>query len=170
MLWIIGEQTGKTRSTPTPDAILRTVKVSVVPIPRRWITTPWNFCNRSLLPSIILIVTETVSPARKSGHSGVSTNLLAISLMRSIIFAFSTPVNWGAILQIILVRSEYFFRNLYLINPVAEILSARRLVAPSIFQWPHGRPTAIFRALPTRYNWQAECKSAERAGRLESCP
>ena len=83
---------GKMRSTPTPLAILRTVKVSVDPEPRRWMTTPWKAWRRSLLPSLILIVTVTVSPAPNSGHSWVSTNLAVMSLMRSRVLSYALSV------------------------------------------------------------------------------
>lgn len=123
-----GEAEGNTRSTPIPEAILRTVKVAVCPLPRRWITTPWNFCKRSLLPSRILIVTVTVSPAPNSGHSGVSTILLAMSLIRSIVLTFTAPVNWGAILRRIAVGFELPVRNLFQTNQVATLECVQSLV------------------------------------------
>jgi hypothetical protein len=49
--------------------ILRTVKVSLVPVPRRWMTTPVKVWMRSLPASMILKSTLTVSPARNSGMS-----------------------------------------------------------------------------------------------------
>ena len=47
----IGLCTGKMRSTPTPLEILRTVKVSLTPLPRRAMQTPSNAWMRSFSPS-----------------------------------------------------------------------------------------------------------------------
>src|ERR1700722_19786873 len=52
------------RSTPTPKEILRTVKVSLFPRPRRLITTPSKTWMRSLSPSLTFMWILTVSPGR----------------------------------------------------------------------------------------------------------
>ena len=65
----IGECTGKVRSTPTPKLTLRTVNVSRMPLPLRRITTPWNTCVRSRLPSTTRTCTFSVSPGANSGMS-----------------------------------------------------------------------------------------------------
>src|SRR5215210_2383262 len=64
-----GECTGNVRSTPTPNEILRTVKVSRSPPFCRRITTPWNTWTRSRVPSTTRTCTLTVSPGRNSGMS-----------------------------------------------------------------------------------------------------
>src|SRR5438309_5270191 len=69
ILAMIGEWTGKVRSTPTPKLTLRTVNVSRAPLPLRRITTPWNTCTRSRLPSTTRTCTFSVSPGAKSGMS-----------------------------------------------------------------------------------------------------
>src|SRR4029079_14839940 len=69
MFSILGEWSGKVRSTPTPNDCLRTVNVSRTPEPCRLITTPSNTCTRWRLPSITLKWTRTVSPALKTGTS-----------------------------------------------------------------------------------------------------
>src|SRR5262245_55695999 len=66
---MFGECTGKVRSTPTPNEILRTVKVSRMPPPCRRITTPLKICTRSREPSMTRTWTLRVSPGRKSGMS-----------------------------------------------------------------------------------------------------
>ena len=67
MLSTRGECTGKILSTPTPNEILRTVKVSLMPLPLRPMTTPSKACRRSLSPSTTLTFTRTVSPDLKDG-------------------------------------------------------------------------------------------------------
>src|SRR6478735_3364988 len=66
---MIGECFGKVRSTPTPKLTLRTVNVSRTPLPLIRITTPWNTCTRSRLPSTTRTCTFSVSPGPKSGMS-----------------------------------------------------------------------------------------------------
>src|SRR5947207_13288607 len=66
---IIGLCTGKMRSTPMPLEILRTVKDSLTPLPRRAMHTPSNAWRRSLSPSFTRTLTRSVSPARKAGTS-----------------------------------------------------------------------------------------------------
>src|SRR6187401_498007 len=66
---MIGECIGKVRSTPTPKLTLRTVKVSRTPLPLIRITTPWNTCTRSRVPSTTRTCTFNVSPGPKSGMS-----------------------------------------------------------------------------------------------------
>src|SRR5699024_2697395 len=78
---MFGEWTGKVRSTPMPKDILRTVKVSRTPPPWRRMTTPLNSWMRSFLPSTILTLTSTVSPARKSGMSSRSDAASTLSRM-----------------------------------------------------------------------------------------
>src|SRR4051794_20316770 len=69
---MIGECTGKVRSTPTPKLTFRTVKVSRLPLPLRRITMPWNTWTRSRLPSTTRTCTFSVSPGAKSGMSSRS--------------------------------------------------------------------------------------------------
>src|SRR5262245_63901049 len=69
---MMGECTGKVRSTPTPKLTLRTVKVSRLPLPLRRITTPWNTWTRSRLPSTTRTCTFRVSPGANSGTSSRS--------------------------------------------------------------------------------------------------
>ena len=57
------------RSTPTPEAIRRTVIDRVMPPPRRRMTVPSNTWMRSRLPSTTLADTFTVSPVASSGRS-----------------------------------------------------------------------------------------------------
>src|SRR6516225_10072426 len=64
---MIGEWSGKTRSTPIPPEILRTVKVSRDPPPRRAITTPANIWMRSFSPSRTLTWTRIESPGANGG-------------------------------------------------------------------------------------------------------
>src|SRR5437762_4170908 len=65
---IAGECSGKMRSTPTPAEILRTVKVALIPAPRRPMHTPSNACSRSLSPSRTRTMTRTVSPGSNAGR------------------------------------------------------------------------------------------------------
>ena len=51
---MVGECTGKVRSTPTLNETLRTVNVSRIPPPCRRITTPWNTWIRERFPSVTL--------------------------------------------------------------------------------------------------------------------
>ena len=64
---ILGEWTGKVRSTPTPNDCLRTVKVSRTPLPWRLITTPSKTWVRRRVPSTTWKCTRTRSPAWKDG-------------------------------------------------------------------------------------------------------
>src|SRR5688572_10170305 len=57
------------RSTPTPDAIRRTVIDRVMPPPRSRMIVPSNTWMRSRLPSTTLADTFTVSPVARSGRS-----------------------------------------------------------------------------------------------------
>src|SRR4030081_1181803 len=57
----------KTRSTPSPCEILRTVNEELSPRWLRAITTPSYACTRSRSPSTTLTCTTTVSPGLKSG-------------------------------------------------------------------------------------------------------
>lgn len=59
----------KTRSTPSPLEILRTVNAECRPRLRIAITTPSNACRRFLEPSTTHTFTSTVSPGRKEGTS-----------------------------------------------------------------------------------------------------
>ena len=68
-LAMIGECTGKVRSTPTPKLTLRTVNVSRAPLPWRRITAPWKSWTRSRVPSTTRTWTFSVSPGAKSGMS-----------------------------------------------------------------------------------------------------
>src|SRR5437870_3761856 len=78
-----GECDGKMRSTPTPAEILRTVKVALIPAPRRAMHTPSNACSRSLSPSRTRTITRTVSPGSKAGRL-VFKPSRSIALSRSI--------------------------------------------------------------------------------------
>src|SRR6266550_2555998 len=63
-----GELSRKVRSTPMPcEATRRTVKLALIPPPRRRMTTPSNTWIRSRFPSITLTLTRTVSPTPNSG-------------------------------------------------------------------------------------------------------
>src|SRR6478672_7885202 len=73
---MIGECSGKMRSTPWPNDTLRTVNDARVPPRCRPMTTPSKIWMRSLSPSRTFTCTRTVSPARIAG--------------RSVIWAFST--------------------------------------------------------------------------------
>src|SRR5215218_8720906 len=64
---ILGEWSGKVRSTPTPKEFLRTVKVSRTPGPWRLMTIPSKTCTRRRWPSITWKCTRTVSPALNCG-------------------------------------------------------------------------------------------------------
>src|SRR5262245_31957398 len=66
---MIGECFGNVRSTPTPKLTLRTVNVSRTPLPLIRMTTPWNTCTRSRVPSTTRTCTLRVSPGPKSGMS-----------------------------------------------------------------------------------------------------
>src|SRR5712692_171152 len=66
---MMGEWSGKIRSTPTPPEIFRTVKVSRMPPPRRAMTIPEKSWMRSVSPSRILTCTRTVSPGENAGTS-----------------------------------------------------------------------------------------------------
>src|SRR5215212_1521079 len=66
---IFGECKGKTRSTATPKEFLRTVNVSPMPLPLRWMQRPSKFWMRSRLPSMTRYLTRTVSPARNAATS-----------------------------------------------------------------------------------------------------
>src|SRR2546430_1857484 len=66
---IKGACSGKIRSTPTPAEILRTVKVSLMPPPRRAMQMPSNACRRSFSPSRTRTMTRSVSPGAKAGIS-----------------------------------------------------------------------------------------------------
>src|SRR5512135_3855242 len=57
------------RSTPTPEAMRRTVICWSRPPFRTRRTVPSNFCRRSRLPSTTRTLTATVSPGRISGTS-----------------------------------------------------------------------------------------------------
>src|SRR5205814_4736504 len=64
---MIGEYSGKTRSTPLPKLLLRTVKLEPTPLFERAMHTPSNACTRVRSPSITLTPTRSVSPGRNSG-------------------------------------------------------------------------------------------------------
>src|SRR5271165_3656122 len=80
---MVGECTGKVRSTPTPKLTLRTVKVSRTPSPWRRITTPWKIWTRSRVPSTTRTCTLTVSPGRNSGTSSrrLSRSMISVGCM-----------------------------------------------------------------------------------------
>src|ERR1700730_5594545 len=67
MSLIDGLYVWKTRSTPSPCEILRTVNEELSPRLLRAITTPSYACTRSRSPSTTLTCTTTVSPGLKSG-------------------------------------------------------------------------------------------------------
>src|SRR5512134_3394880 len=66
---MIGECSGKIRSTPTEKLTFRTVKVSCAPPPERAITLPWKTWTRSRLPSTTRTWTFTSSPGANDGMS-----------------------------------------------------------------------------------------------------
>src|ERR1044071_889228 len=65
---MFGELSGKIRSTPTPDEILRTVNVEREPLETRRMQTPSNACRRVFSPSRIFAQTLIESPGRNSGR------------------------------------------------------------------------------------------------------
>ena len=69
MPWMLGECSGKTRSTPSSLTIRRTVNIWLMPLPLRLITTPLKIWMRSFSPSTILTDTSTVSPISKVAAS-----------------------------------------------------------------------------------------------------
>src|SRR5437762_13134843 len=78
---MVGECSGKMRSTPWPNETFRTVKDARVPPRCRPITTPSKICVRSLSPSRTFTCTRTVSPAFIAGRSvnwGFSTSSIAL--------------------------------------------------------------------------------------------
>src|SRR5680860_1682337 len=77
ILSILGEWTGKVRSTPTPKECFLTVIVSRAPLPWRLIQIPWKIWTLSRLPSVTRKCTFKVSPALKATTS--SFNILASS-------------------------------------------------------------------------------------------
>ena len=85
---------GNVRSTPTPEEILRTVKVSEIPPPRRLITTPSNTWIRSREPSTIRTCTRKVSPVRNVGKSVRNCDFVTLRLTYdySLIYSPSTYV------------------------------------------------------------------------------
>src|SRR2546425_4658121 len=84
------------RSTPTPAEIFRTVKVALMPAPRRAIHTPSNACSRSLSPSRTRTMTRTVSPGSNAGRS-VRNPSRSTALNRSIACSLSPSVRpWVA--------------------------------------------------------------------------
>src|SRR5213593_945159 len=66
---MIGEFSGKIRSTPYPKETFRTVNVEETPLRLVATTTPSKTWMRYLSPSWILTWTRTVSPGRKAGRS-----------------------------------------------------------------------------------------------------
>src|SRR6476620_7337090 len=79
---ILGEWTGKVRSTPTPNDCLRTVNVSRTPAPWRLITIPSKTCTRRRWPSITWKCTRTLSPALNGGRSLRSWRCSRLSITR----------------------------------------------------------------------------------------
>src|SRR5215213_9145640 len=80
-LEIVGEWSGKIRSTPWPNDTLRTVNEARVPPRCMPMTTPSKIWMRSLSPSRTLTCTLTVSPdfiAGRSASCGFSTNSIAL--------------------------------------------------------------------------------------------
>src|SRR5439155_15390067 len=66
---MVGECSGKMRSTPWPNETFRTVNDARVPPRCRPITTPSKICMRSLSPSRTFTCTRTVSPDLIAGRS-----------------------------------------------------------------------------------------------------
>src|SRR4051794_7152977 len=78
---MVGECSGKMRSTPWPNETLRTVNEARVPPRCTPITTPSNTWMRSLSPSRTFTCTRTVSPdfiAGRSINCAFSTNSSAL--------------------------------------------------------------------------------------------
>ena len=69
-----GEYSGKTRSTPSPNEILRTVNDELTPRLRRAMHTPSNAWVRSREPSTTLTLTRSVSPGANSGIGRASVS------------------------------------------------------------------------------------------------
>src|SRR6185503_8655259 len=76
---MMGECSGKMRSTPWPNEILRTVNDARAPPRCMPMTTPSNTCTRSLSPSRTFTCTRTVSPDFIAGRS-VICDLSTISI------------------------------------------------------------------------------------------
>src|SRR2546423_1221013 len=79
--WIVGECSGKMRSTPWPNETFRTVNDARVPPRCRPMTTPSKIWMRSLSPSRTLTCTRTVSPDLIAGRSvscAFSTSSIAL--------------------------------------------------------------------------------------------
>src|SRR3546814_9516375 len=70
-----GLYSGKTRSTPSPDDSLRTVKEELRPRLRRAMQTPSKAWTRSRVPSTTFTFTRTVSPGAKAGGSPSAVSL-----------------------------------------------------------------------------------------------
>src|SRR5436309_1226668 len=88
--WIVGECSGKMRSTPWPNDTLRTVKVARVPPRCRPMITPSKIWMRSLSPSRTFTCTRTVSPAFIGGRSASCDFSTTSILLAPIIYSFSS--------------------------------------------------------------------------------
>src|SRR2546426_8774959 len=121
---IEGACSGKIRSTPTPAEILRTVKVSFTPPPRRAMQIPSNACRRSFSPSRTRTMTRTVSPGAKEGMMSRKFSITTCSSRRS-----------------------------FPINPVSARASDARLAPPAMPQSCRGRHSTILPGRRGRDSW-----------------
>src|SRR5712664_2437782 len=128
---IEGACSGKIRSTPTPAEILRTVKVSLMPPPRRAMQMPSNACRRSFSPSRTRTMTRTVSPGAKAGMLSRKFSITTCSSRRS-----------------------------FPINPVSARASGARLGPPAMPQSCRGRHSTIRPGRRARDSWAAACSLA----------
>src|SRR5437016_12528636 len=131
---IDGACSGKIRSTPTPAEIFRTVKVSLMPPPRRAMQIPSNACRRSFSPSRTRTMTRTVSPGAKAGILSRRFSITTCSSRRS-----------------------------FPINPVSARASDVRLAPPAMPQSCRGRHSTIPPGRRGRDSWAAACSLAARA-------
>src|SRR6266545_1240173 len=136
---ISGACSGKIRSTPTPAEILRTVKVSLMPPPRRAMQIPSNACSRSFSPSRTRTMTRTVSPGAKAGMSVFRPS-------RSTALSFSIPI--------LHVATR---------DPAAVLASDARLAPPARPRSCRGRHSTIRPGRRARDSWAAAYSWAARA-------
>src|SRR6516164_639028 len=95
MSLIAGLYVWKTRSTPSPWEILRTVKEEFRPRLLLAMTTPSYACTRSRSPSTTFTCTTTVSPGLNSGTARVM-RCFSISWMILLMFVHLDPESHSA--------------------------------------------------------------------------
>src|SRR6185503_3332338 len=120
--WIVGEWSGRIRSTPWPNDTFRTVNDARVPPRCIPITTPSKIWMRSLSPSRTFTWTRTVSPAFIAG--------------RSVIWAFSTSSI--ALMSQLLQDCFFFFVQFRVRQQVRPPIErpAQRLALPPAADFP----------------------------------